>query len=143
MKIAICGSLNFTYEIQKLADELEAYGFEVSIPISSQRILRGEFSLETIKREKEAGDFSKRAIAFDSIREYWKIIQDSDAVLVANFDKNGIKNYVGGNSFLELGFAHVLNKKIFFLNSIPDMGYTDEIKAMQPVVLNGDLSKIR
>ncbi|MEK6937732.1 MAG: hypothetical protein AABX04_01680 [Nanoarchaeota archaeon] len=143
MKIAICGSLNFTYEIKKIADELKYHGFEVSIPITSEKILRGELSLEDIKNEKEKGEFSQRAIKYDSIREYWKIIQGADAVLIANFDKKGIKDYIGGNSFLEMGFAHILHKKIFLLQSIPEILYADEIKAMQPVVLNGDFSKIR
>lgn len=143
MKIAICGSLNFTYEIKKIADELKNLGFEVSIPLTSEKILQGEFSLEDIKNEKEKGSFSQRAIKFDSIRAYWNIIQKSDAILIANFDKKGIKNHIWGNSFLEMGFAHVLNKRIFLLNDIPETMYTDEIKAMQPVVLNGDFSKIR
>ena len=76
------------------------------------------------------------------IKRYYKIIQNSDAVLVLNFDKNGIKNYIGGNTFLEMGFAYVLNKPIYLVNPIPDMIYTDEIKAMQPKILNGDLGKI-
>lgn len=142
MKIAICGSLDFTYEIEKIAGRLRNLGFEVTIPISSERILRGEFSLEDIKSKKETGKFSDYAIKYDSIRAYWKVIDGCGAILVANFDKKGIKNYIGGNSFLEMGFAHVLEKKIFLLNGIPEMIYTDEIKAMQPVVINGNLSKI-
>ncbi len=142
MKIAICGSLDFTHEIRKVADELLAFGFEVSIPISSEKILRGEFSLEEIKSEKENGTFSERAIRYDSIREYWKKIKGADAILIANFDKKQIINYIGGNSFLEMGFAHVLKKPIYLCNAIPDMIYTDEIRAMQPIVLHGDLTKI-
>ena len=34
-----------------------------------------------------------------------------------------------------MGFAHVLNKKIYLLNNIPEMSYSDEIRAMQPIVL--------
>ena len=143
MKIAICGSLNFTYEIKKVADDLKSLGFYVTIPISSEKILKKEFSLEEIKEEKKNGKFSERAIKFNSIRTYWKIIENSDAILVVNIEKNKIKNYIGGNSFLEMGFAHVLNKKIFILNDIPEMIYTDEIKAMQPIVLRGDLTRIK
>jgi predicted RNA-binding protein with PUA domain len=65
-----------------------------------------------------------------------------DAILILNLEKNGIKGYIGGNTFLEMGFAHVLNKKIFLLNPISEMGYEDEIVAMKPVILNGDLDKI-
>jgi len=142
MKIAICGSLNFTHEIKKIADDLLALDFDVQIPLSSEKILSGEFSLDEIKKEKETGDFSTRAIKYDSIRAYWPLIENSQAILVANFDKNNIKNYIGGNSFLEMGFAHILKKPIYLLNDIPEMIYTDEIKAMQPIVLNGDLKKI-
>lgn len=143
MKIVICGSLNFTHEIKKLADDLAKLGFDVSIPISSEKILNGEFLLDEIKNEKEKGDLHKRAIKYDSIRAYFNVIKNSDAVLIANFDKNNIKNYIGGNSFLEMGFAHILNKKIFLLNEIPSMIYSDEIKTMQPVILSNDLSKIK
>jgi len=142
MKIAICGSLNFTFEIEKLANELRKMGFETSIPISSEKILKGEFSLEEIKKEKKDGKFSERAITHDSIRIYWGIIKNSDAILVANYEKDGISGYIGGNAFLEMGFAHVLKKRIFLLNGIPEMNYRDEIRAMQPIVLGGDLSKI-
>ena len=142
MKITVCGSLNFTHEIKKLADELKSLGFEVTIPLSSERILKGEFSVEEIKKEKEDGGFSNRIMEYDSIRTYWNIIKKSDAVLIANYDKSGIKNYVGGNSFLEMGFAHVLNKKIFMLHDVPEMNYGEEIRAMQTIILNGDFSKI-
>lgn len=142
MKIAICGSLDFTYEIKKIADELLKFGFEVHIPISSEKILRGEFSLDEIKQEKENGKFADRAVKYDSIRAYWKIINDSSAILVTNFDKHNIQNYIGGNTFLEMGFAHILNKPTYLFNDIPEMIYTDEIRAMQPIIINGNLAKI-
>lgn len=70
-------------------------------------------------------------------------MQGADAILVANFDKNGIKNYIGGNTLMEIGFAHVLNQKIFLLNPIPEIKYyKSEIEAVKPVIINGDLGKI-
>lgn len=143
LKIAICGSLNFTYEIDKLRNELLGLGFEVYIPTSAEKILSGEFSFEDIKNQKQNGSFSKLVIENNAIRNYFNIIKNSDCVLVANYDKNEIKNYIGGNAFLEMGFAHVLNKPIYLLNDISEMIYSDEIKAMQPIILNGDLSKIK
>jgi hypothetical protein len=80
----------------------------------------------------------------DAIREFWKPMQNADAQLVVNVDKDGVKNYIGGNAFLEMGFAHVLNQKIFLLNPIPEMPYyKTEIVAMRPEIINGDLSKIK
>ena len=44
---------------------------------------------------------------------------------------------------MEIGFAHVLNQKIFLLNPIPDIVYyKTEIEAVRPVILNGDISLI-
>lgn len=80
----------------------------------------------------------------DAIREFWRLMQGADAVLVVNLDKHGIKNYIGGNTLMEIGFAHVLNQKVFLLNPIPDLPYCKtEIEATKPIVVNGDLSKIK
>jgi hypothetical protein len=142
MKITICGSLDFTYEIQKLAEKLGKKGHQVTIPISSQKIIKGEITLETIIKEKENDSLFKRAIEYNVIREYFNVIKKSDAILIANYNKNNIKNYIGGNTFLEMGFAHILNKTIYLLNDIPKMSYTSEIKVMQPIVIKNNLSKI-
>jgi dsDNA-binding SOS-regulon protein len=79
----------------------------------------------------------------DAIREFWNAMQGADAVLVLNLDKNGIKNYIGGNTLMEIGFAHVLKQKIFLYNPIPDISYyKTEIEAVKPIIINGDLTKI-
>ena len=44
---------------------------------------------------------------------------------------------------MEIGFAHVLDQKIFLLNPIPDISfYKTEIEAINPIIINGDISKI-
>lgn len=78
------------------------------------------------------------------IRKHYEKIKNADAILVVNFEKKGIKNYVGGNSFLEMGFAYILKRKIFLLNDIPKLKfYREEIMAVEPIILHGDLSKIK
>jgi len=144
MKIVICGSIDATYEIKEIADKLEASGHETEIPLTSQRILNGELTLDAFKAEKEKnGDGFVRKVKDDVIKRYYELIKNSDAVLIANYPKKGVEGYIGGNTFLEMGFAHVLNKKIFLLNPIPEMSYKDELLAMQPTVINGDFSKIQ
>ena len=70
-------------------------------------------------------------------------IKKSDAILVLNYDKNEVKNYIGGNTLIEIGFAHYWKTKIFLLNPIPEIPYyKSEIEAVKPVIINGDLSKI-
>lgn len=79
----------------------------------------------------------------DAIREFWRLMQGGDAVLVANYDKHGVKNYIGGNTLMKIGFAHVLDQKIYLLNPVPDIPYyKTEIEAVKPTILNGDLTKI-
>lgn len=144
MKIVICASIEFTYEIEEISEKLKSVGHDVETPLTSQRILSGELTMEEFMKEKESnGDEAFRKISDDVIRRYYEIIKNSDAVLVVNYDKKGIENYIGGNTFLEMGFAHVLNKKIYLLNPIPEMGYRDEIVAMQPIILDENLDKIK
>lgn len=144
MKIVICGSIDFTPKIKEVADILTERGHEVDIPLTSQRIINDELTLEEFKKEKQQnGDGAFRKIKDDVIKRYYDLIKASDAILVLNLEKNGVANYIGGNTFLEMGFAHVLSKPIYLYNDIPDTSYTDEIVSMQPVVLSGDLLKIQ
>lgn len=144
MKIVICGSIEFTPKIKEVADILTKWGHEVDIPLTSQQIINGELTLEEFKKEKQQnGDGAFRKIKDNVIKRYYDIIKTSDVILVLNLEKNGKANYIGGNTFLEMGFAYVLGKQIYLYGNIPETSYTDEIVAMQPFVLNEDLSKIQ
>jgi predicted RNA-binding protein with PUA domain len=137
MKIVICGSMVFAKKMLKAKDVLEAMAHEVVVP----RHTKEYANMGT--EDHIHNESVKNKIADDLIRDYYKKIKENDAVLVINESKNNIANYIGGNSFLEIGFAYVLNKKIFLLNPIPDIRYRDEIEACRPIVINGDLGKIR
>ncbi len=136
MKIVICGSMIFSKEMMEIKDGLEALGHIAILPRNTERYARSQLALETKTKSV------KHKIKYDLIREYYREIKASDGILILNYDKGGIDNYVGGNSFLEAGFAHILKKKVYFLFGIPKMLYSDELKALQPVILDGDLKKI-
>ena len=70
-------------------------------------------------------------------------IEQSDAILVANFAKNGIDGYIGANTLMEIAFAYVLGKRIFVLNDVGEQGCRLEVLGMMPVVLNQDLTLLR
>jgi hypothetical protein len=70
------------------------------------------------------------------------VIRDNEAVLVLNFDKDDMKNYIGGATFLEMYDAFRLGKKIFMYNDIPEGILYDEIRGFDPIVLGGNLDKI-
>ena len=60
-----------------------------------------------------------------------------------SYDKNGVKGYIGGNTLMEMGLAFYLKKKIYLLNEVPELPYKEEILGVKPIILNGDLSKIK
>jgi len=128
--------MRLSREMLEAKNKLEDLGYSVQLPDFVEEYANLE-KTEDMHRESV-----KNKVDYDLIRGYFKEIEKGDAILVVNETVNGIENYIGGNSFLEMGFAHVLNKKIYLLNDIPEIGYKDEIIAMQPIVLNGDLSKI-
>jgi nucleoside 2-deoxyribosyltransferase len=135
MKISIVGSMTVVNKMFEVKKELESQGHTVFL---------SKFANEYINLPQ--GDIEKQTVYDknnnDGLKEFSTVIQDTDAVLALNYEKNGIENYIGGNTFLELGYAFILGKKIFFMNPIPNMLYTSELEAMKPVILNDDLSKI-
>ncbi|MBI4032647.1 hypothetical protein HY374_02995 [Candidatus Berkelbacteria bacterium] len=141
MNIAICGSLAFTYQFAELKQELETMGHEVAIPFTSRRILAGELTLEEILSAKGTGAAANLKAGTDVIRRYYEVVKESDAILVANYEKKGIPGYIGGNTFLEMGFAHVLHKPIFLLHPLPDLPYRDEMESMRPIITDRNLKQ--
>lgn len=78
-----------------------------------------------------------------AIKAHFKKIDDSDCILITNYEKKGIPNYIGGNTFLEMGYAYGTGKKIFILNEMPTISaYKEEMLGMQPIILHCDISKI-
>jgi hypothetical protein len=145
MKMVICGSIDVTPAIQAVQLTLTNLGHNVRIPAFSERIIQGEISLADFIAVKERdGDTPLRiASGEDAIKRHYDLITASEAILVVNVEKKGVANYIGGNTFLEMGFAYVLGKKIFLLNPIPEVSYRDELLAMHPIILNGDLSNLK
>jgi len=70
-------------------------------------------------------------------------IEPQDAILVLNFEKKGIANYIGGATFLEIYTAWKMGKKIFFHNPLPSCSFTDELKGINPILINGNLEMIQ
>ena len=135
MRIAICGSLSFYKEIEDLKVKLKELGHEVEVPHTEY----GDF------HEIRKNDEKKwRSLKSQFMKDHFNKIKKSDAIIVFNSDKRGIKNYIGGNTLFEIGLAFELGKKIFLFNPIPmGMNYTEELEVIDPIVINGNLKKIR
>lgn len=137
MKIGIIGSMQFTDKMIEIKEELARLGHEPFLTdLHNAMIGKNEKEIEKIKIFQKNNQ--------DAIREFWNVMQGADAVLVLNYDKNGVKNYIGANTFLEIGFAHVLGQKIFLLNPKPEDKYIiTELDAMRPIIINGNLNLIQ
>lgn len=129
--------MQFTERMLEIKDKLTAIGHEAFLTDLYEPFMgKSDEEKEKIKLYQKYN--------MDAIRNFWRAMQGGDAVLVLNLDKDSIKNYIGGNTLIEIGFAHVLNQKIFLWNPIPEIPYyKTEIEAMKPIIINQDLSKIK
>ena len=142
MKIYVLGSNAFMKEMVECKDKLCELGHEGWIHPTYEALVRGDMPeyMDRLSRKEERALIKREN---DYLKVHYKHILESDAILCVNLEKNGIENYIGGNVLIEMGQAYVNNKKIFLFNTIPtDVPYTDEIEAIDPICLNGDLSKI-
>lgn len=134
MKITICGSMKFNDKFLELKKDLESAGHEVHMPIAVEGL---DYWEEDGSRRVEA----KRGMRL--LETHMDKITASDAILVANYTKGDIEHYIGANTFLEMGYAKYIGKKIFALNPLPNQKYiSDELISFDPTILQGDVSKI-
>lgn len=136
MKILILGSMTFSPEMKIAGDKLKSLGHEITLPEFIEDYLGCK------SREEMHEKAVTNKLTHNLYEKYHELIEEMDAILIINEKKKGIKGYVGANSLIEMGFARALNKKIYLVNQIPQMDYTDEITAMQPIILNGNLTLI-
>lgn len=133
MKVCICCSLSFGDEVRKVAEQLTALGHEVLLPNGIINRLIEEKDFDPVRAKVET----------DSCHKHVDKIRAADAVLVCNFTKRGIENYIGANSFAEMFVAEYFNKPIYCLNTLPNQPYiNDELRSFHVEVLEGNLEKI-
>jgi hypothetical protein len=147
MKITLCGSIAFYSEMEDLKQKLEKLGHEVDLPPSQVPDENGVMipvkKYYEIRKSTEENDGWIWDLKEIAMRNHFTKVANTDVVLVTNFDKNNIKNYIGANTLLEMGLAFYLKRKIYLLNPIPEIAYKEEILGMKPVVLSGDLMDIK
>jgi len=128
--------MQFHHEMARAQRQLENVDHTVLVPKDLYALEHNESYMETDEERITA------KVEHDFIREHFKKIEKSDAILVLNYEKKGVPGYIGGNTFLEMGYAFGLGKKIYLLYPVPEMDYSVEMHAMKPTVLHGDLTKL-
>lgn len=147
MIITICGSIAHLDRMIECQNALESYGHTVHIPAFISRDEAGNvMDSKEFYRIRKSGKMNLTWFEGEkarAMRQHFDLIAQSDAVLIANDEKNGVAGYIGGNTLMEMGLAFYLKKKLYLLNPIPEISYQEEIIGMQPVVLNGSVQAIK
>lgn len=141
--IALCSSLSFYKELFDIEKQLKEYGYTVIVPMSARRMLKtGNFDVASHKTwYQNENDYKKKKLLMD---DHFRKILKSDAILVINNKKNGVKGYIGGNVLMEMAVAYMNKLPIYLWNEIDNKSpFEEEIKAMKCIFLNRNLSKIR
>lgn len=136
----ICGSMAFAKKMAEVKENLEDLGHKVFLPIDIDIHLS-----DTVFTDNLDADY-KHCVENSTIKKCFNLIAKSDAILVLNLKKRGQEGYIGTSGLMEIGLAHFLNKKIFLFNNLPSYNnarWAHEVSIMQPVILEGDLSKIK
>ncbi len=136
MKIFIICSKRFYGNIPEIQKVLEKNGHKITLPNCYE-------DPATEDRKRNLGRKAHAKWKAEMLNNSAKVMGKQDAVLVLNFEKDGMKNYVGGATFLEMYDAFRLGKKIFLYNDIPEGILKDEIVGFNPVIIGGNLKKIK
>lgn len=134
MKIFLICSKSFYDRLLGFKDRLEKLGHKIYMPNCWD-------CPETEAKYRGTEEHSKWKASM--IKHSEEVISNVDAVLVLNFDKNGFKNYIGGATFLEIYDAFRLDKKIFFVNDIPEGMLKDELIGFAPIIIGDNLNLIK
>lgn len=146
MNITLCGSIAFYDQMLEVQRTLETAGHMVKLPPPTEPDDQGNamsvhdyYRLRRTTTDPNSWVWDRKA---DAMHEHFDKIVWADAILVLNYPKRDVPNYIGGNTLMEMGLAFHLKKKIYLLNPVPEQPYTEEILGCKPIVLDGELSKL-
>jgi len=142
LNLAICASASFYKQVISFSYELEKLNINVILPNMAATMKR-----EGRQNEEVSIDWSTHPAGYawkaELIRGHFDEIEKSDAILVMNYEKHGKANYIGPNVLMEMAVAFHLKKPIYVLNGQPEGSpLIDEILGLEPIFLNGDISRI-
>lgn len=89
----------------------------------------------------DAGDYHKKSAL---MRAHFDKVARGDSILVCNYEKNGLSDYIDGNVLMEMTVAFYLNKPIYLVNDIPSSStYAEEIIGVGAIPLKGNLQLLK
>lgn len=137
--------MDFSKEMLDAKEELEKMGHVAMLPGDVHECLKDP-DLRNFSEDDRDEDYEKtlrHCIEKNLLEDALDKVEQSDAVLIFNRAKNEIEGYIGAAVLMEMGLAFHLGKKIFLFNDVDKkQKYSIEVGLTQPIVINGDLSKI-
>lgn len=141
--ITICSSASHYRQAIDIAEYLKFLGYAVILPkVANIMKKNNNYDVSFYKTWfSNKNDYKKKT---QYVKEHFRKIIKSDAVLVTNFEKNKIKGYIGGNVLMELTIAFHYKKPIFIYNNISKrLPIMEEIYALEAKFIDRDLRKIK
>jgi diphthamide synthase subunit DPH2 len=140
--ITICSSASFYKQVIDIQSQLSKLGYKVKIPKTASKMSRnGDFNVDNYKLWLK--DKNAYKIKTHLMDVHFKKVIASDAILVVNLEKKGIKGYIGGNALMEMVLAYHYKKPIYIWNPIDNSSpFEEEIIGLKSIFINQDLSKI-
>ena|SRR3989344_50178 len=138
IKIFIAGSMQFAKEFIDTKKLLEEMGFLADFAPDTYDCFNNP--------DKKLNEDIDHCEKIDIMRACMNAQEDCDAILVLNYQKEGINGYLGAHTLIELGLAYYLKQKIFLLYPPPPKEkarYHVEVIHMKPIILDGDIKKLR
>ncbi len=141
--IVICSSASFYSQVVEVQKQLKNLNFKVIVPLIVNKMVKSnDFKVETYKTWMERPEDYKRKAYLT--KKHFNEVKKGDVILVLNYKKNGKNGYIGGAVLSEMAVAFFLKKPIYILNPIDESSsFKEELYGMFPIILKGDLSKIK
>lgn len=134
-KIMIGGSMTFAKQMKETKETLEKMGYEVSVPLDTEHCIEDPSKKYDEKLWEELGVGRGDA----------ELVAKSDVFVILNYPKHETDGYIGPGAYRDLSVAWWLKKKIFFLFPFDEKqnNHKYEMWGFEPIILDGDLSKIK
>lgn len=114
--------------------------FFKELPIIRFNIKNHTTFLQTMELGKTYNYINKNKMFLDKDIE---LIKQVDALLVCNFKKGKEENHIGPYCLMLMAIAHSYEKKIYLLYDLPKTKFKEELDALEPICLLGDLKNLK
>lgn len=130
-RIVVCGSMSFYPEMLALQSQLQSREVSVLTPDSDNALHDAGSGVEAER--------IKRRLSWAHIRRVKS--PKTFGLLVVNYDKHQIQNYIGPSTFAEIAIGAALSKRIFLLQGAPYV-YEDVLESWGALCLMGNLTPL-